>query len=153
MCIPPGSSVHGISQGRILGWVAFSFSRGSSWPRDRTHVCCIGRRILYYLWAMWEAPMKQYDRSKSIKWVVETWQVLFGFFWHPFIFVEKDAPFLWVYREGTTSIRVLRPVLGRSRGRSVWTSCLCHFLKCLQIKIFAILRGCIMGEHVLNPTS
>ena len=33
---PPGSSVHGILQARILGWVAISFSRGSSWPRDWT---------------------------------------------------------------------------------------------------------------------
>ena len=33
---PPGSSVHGISQARILEWVAISFSRGSSRPRDRT---------------------------------------------------------------------------------------------------------------------
>ena len=31
-CSPPGSSVHGISQARILEWVAISFSRGSSWP-------------------------------------------------------------------------------------------------------------------------
>ena len=29
---------HGIFQARILGWVAISFSRGSSWPRDRTRV-------------------------------------------------------------------------------------------------------------------
>ena len=35
-CSPPGSSVHGILQARILEWVAISFSRGSSWPRDRT---------------------------------------------------------------------------------------------------------------------
>ena len=34
----PGSSVHGISQARILEWVAVSFSRVSSWPRDWTHV-------------------------------------------------------------------------------------------------------------------
>ena len=33
---PPGSSVHGILQARILEWVAFPFSRGSSQPRDRT---------------------------------------------------------------------------------------------------------------------
>ena len=33
-----GSSVHGISQARILEWVAISFSRGSSQPRDRTRV-------------------------------------------------------------------------------------------------------------------
>ena len=53
-CSPPGSSVHGISQARILEWVAISFSRGSSWPRDWTHVSWIGRQILYH-WATQEA--------------------------------------------------------------------------------------------------
>ena len=43
-CSPPSSSVHGILQARILGWVAISFSRGSSWPRDRTQVSCIAGR-------------------------------------------------------------------------------------------------------------
>ena len=38
VCNPPGSSVQGISQARILEWVAISFSRGSSWPRDWTSV-------------------------------------------------------------------------------------------------------------------
>ncbi|MES6266278.1 hypothetical protein U6R57_12305, partial [Cutibacterium acnes] len=37
-CSPPGSSVHGILQARILEWVAISFSRGSSQPRDQTQV-------------------------------------------------------------------------------------------------------------------
>ena len=40
-CSLPGSSVHGISQASILEWVAISFSRGSSQPRDRTQVSCI----------------------------------------------------------------------------------------------------------------
>ena len=39
-CSPPGSSVHEIFQARILEWVAISFSRGSSQPRDRTRVSC-----------------------------------------------------------------------------------------------------------------
>ena len=37
-CNSPGSSVHRISQARILEWVAMRFSRGSSWPRDQTWV-------------------------------------------------------------------------------------------------------------------
>ena len=37
---PPGSSVPGILQARTLEWVAISFSRGSSWPRDWTCVYC-----------------------------------------------------------------------------------------------------------------
>ena len=40
-CNPPGSSVHGISQARMLEWVAIPFSRGSSQPRDWTHVSCV----------------------------------------------------------------------------------------------------------------
>ena len=53
-CSPPGSSVHGISQARILKWVAISFSGGSSQPRDRSCISCIGRWILY-CWATREA--------------------------------------------------------------------------------------------------
>jgi len=37
-CSPPGSSVHGIFQARILEWMAISFSRGSSRPRKQTQV-------------------------------------------------------------------------------------------------------------------
>ena len=40
-CSPPGSSVHGILQVRILEWVAISSSRESSPPRDQTHVSCV----------------------------------------------------------------------------------------------------------------
>ena len=54
-CRLPGSSVHGISQARILEWVAIPFSRGSSRPRDRTRISCIGRWILY-CWACGEVP-------------------------------------------------------------------------------------------------
>ena len=55
---PPGSSVHGIFQARVLEWVATSYSRRSSQPRDRTHVSCIsctGRWVLYH-WATWGNP-------------------------------------------------------------------------------------------------
>ena len=40
-CSPPGSSVHGILQAKILEWVAVSFSRGSSQPKDETWVSCV----------------------------------------------------------------------------------------------------------------
>ena len=49
-CSPPGCSVYGIFQARILEWVAISFSRGSSQPRDRTQVSCIvGRRFTVWV--------------------------------------------------------------------------------------------------------
>ena len=49
-CSPPGSSIHGILQARILEWVAISFSRGSSRPRDGTQVSHIAGRS-FNLWA------------------------------------------------------------------------------------------------------
>ena len=48
-CSPPGSSVHGIFQARVLEWGAIAFSRGSSWPRDQTRVSRIVGRCFYHL--------------------------------------------------------------------------------------------------------
>ena len=53
-CSPPGSSIHWILQARILEWVAISFSRGSSQPRDRTQVSRIAG-VGFNLWATREA--------------------------------------------------------------------------------------------------
>ena len=54
-CSPPGSSVHGILQARILEWAAVPFSRGSSQPRDWTQVSHITGRF-FTSWATKEAP-------------------------------------------------------------------------------------------------
>ena len=47
-CSPPGSSVHGIFQARVLEWVAISFSRGSSQPRYRTWIFHIAGRCFTF---------------------------------------------------------------------------------------------------------
>ena len=68
-CCMPGSSVHGISQARILVWVAISFFRGSSQIRDQTWVSCdscIGRWILYH-WANWEALGQVHEFISSLQ--------------------------------------------------------------------------------------
>ena len=57
-CSLPGSSIPGIFQARILEWVAISFSRGSSWPRDRTQVSHIAVRC-FTLWATRKAPISR----------------------------------------------------------------------------------------------
>ena len=49
-CSLPGSSVHGIFQAIVLEWIAISFSRGSSWPRDWTRVSRIVDRC-FTIWA------------------------------------------------------------------------------------------------------
>ena len=61
-CSPPGSSVYGISQERILEWIAISFSRGSSQPRGQTHISCIGRQVLYHR-AIRETQGKRIERN------------------------------------------------------------------------------------------
>ena len=62
---PPASSLHGILQARLLEWVAVSSPRGTSWPRDRSLVCCvpfIGRRIFtpepLAMWPRWHLMVK-----------------------------------------------------------------------------------------------
>ena len=72
-CSPPGSSVHGISQARILKWVAISFFMGSSQPRKRTCISCIGRQILYqrlrqiYILDVHHCPVWRYRKEAPDK--------------------------------------------------------------------------------------
>ena len=59
-CSPPGFSVHGVLQARILEWVAMPPFRGSSEPRDQTHVSfisCVGRWVPTTN-TTWEAPQR-----------------------------------------------------------------------------------------------
>ena len=53
-CSLPGSSIHGIFQARVLEWAAISFSRGSSWPRDRSRISQIAGRH-FTIWTTGEA--------------------------------------------------------------------------------------------------
>ena len=63
-CSPPGSSVHGILQTRILEWVATPSSKGSFQLGDQTHVSWNGRQILYYR-TTWEAPFRRSRRNQN----------------------------------------------------------------------------------------
>ena len=67
-CSPPDSSVHGISQARILERVAIFFSRGSSWHGDQSCVSCIG--FFFNHWATWNIPLLlllgSYPRATSL---------------------------------------------------------------------------------------
>ena len=64
-CSPPGSSVHGILQARILEWAANPLSRGSSLPRDRIQVSCIASRF-FTVRAIREAQFITYSASISM---------------------------------------------------------------------------------------
>ena len=64
-CDPPGSSVHGILQARILEWITISFSGGSSLPRDWTQVSYVAGRC-FTIWATREGPQSTY--AEYIMW-------------------------------------------------------------------------------------
>ena len=57
LCNPMVYTVHGILQARILEWVAFPFSRGSSWPRNQTRISCIAGGF-FTNWAITEATQR-----------------------------------------------------------------------------------------------
>ena len=58
-----GCSFHGIFQARILEWVAISFSRESSQPRDRTQVSCIagGRFTIWAILSLYKAKLSELE--------------------------------------------------------------------------------------------
>jgi len=66
-CSPPDSSVCGIFQARVLEWVAISFSRGSSQPRDWTRVSRIAGG-LFTIWATREAPFMRTQWKDGCLW-------------------------------------------------------------------------------------
>ena len=91
-CSLPGSSVRGISQARILEWVAISFSRGSSQPRDWTWVFFTAGRFFTF-WATREAQ-KLIQHYKSI---IPQYKIEFKklyIFHHSFLLYFKKFSFM-----------------------------------------------------------
>ena len=104
VCSLPGSSVHGISQARILKWVAISFSRGSSQPRDQTCASCEVKghcRWILYPLSHQGSPSNRMRNSKRTFWdtrgllcnQVDRRYILTG---RKTVFLEKSAH-LWLF--------------------------------------------------------
>ena len=75
---PPGSSVHGILQAKILQWVAIPFFRGSAQPRDWTWVYRIADRF-FTIWATrkpsWHIDGKKYTKRCSASLIISEMQI------------------------------------------------------------------------------
>ena len=72
-CRPPGFSVHGISQARILEWVAISYSRVSFQPRDGTRVSYKSRHCWLILYGWATVAIRSINRYWKLKnWLAET---------------------------------------------------------------------------------
>ena len=89
-CSPPGSSIRGIFQARVLEWIAISFSRVSSWPRDGMRVSRIaGRR--FTVWAT-----RQAQRLKEM-----SFSVMLDSLW-PRVLYSPGALQAWILEWGAS---------------------------------------------------
>ena len=91
-CSPPGSSVRGLLQARILEWVAILFSGGSSWPRDRTQDSCIAGRL--FTTEPLEKPYLQLSESLMncpwLKWKIKKNSRIS--FWCNWVCISEEEP-------------------------------------------------------------
>ena len=138
-CRPPGSSVHGILQARILEWVAISFSRGSSQPSDWTQVSCTAGRF-FTIWATKEDlthPNLMLGRTFLL--LIETGQI------HGQLIIEskgkKSPKYKMVKKRSHYYFLPLRSVSGFS-SRYVWMWELDHKLSTKEL----MLLNCSAGE-------
>ena len=91
-CSLPGFSVQRFFQGRILEWVAISFSRGSSGPRDWTHISFTGRWVLYH-WATREAQsFEKQVTSETSQWLHTAEQMISQIVLSFFLFTLISGP-------------------------------------------------------------
>ena len=138
---PPGFSVHGVSQARILVSVAISFSRGSSQHRDRTCISRIGRWVFYH-WVTREA-LRMFKMSQL--------QLDYKYWVQTLLWRETDCLMYVLSTEGPTGTGCTahgtpwcasldgRGVLGRT-GTCVSTA---ESLHCSPETITALLISCI----------
>ena len=97
-CSPPGSSIHGILQARLLEWGAISFSRGFSWPRDLTCISCICRWVLYH----WATREIQIFKIFSYFWVSS----MYPFFSY-FLILLICVCILWFFKRSTQFVAIV----------------------------------------------
>ena len=153
-CSPPGSSVPGIPQARIPQWGVTSSSRGSSGPRDWTHVSWVSCRWILYQWANWEAP--QYCISCCYLKVAVIWLLLEEVcMWFTSIMVTSACIqcgklFLGISDASTGVGRAWgfskafsgKLICNQDQGPFLSPECLIH-----SLKVFAVFRT--KGNHVL----
>ena len=90
---PVDYTVHGILQARILEWVAFPFSRGSSQPRNQTWVSCIAGRF-FTTWAMRAGLSKLFYQDIVVQSLSQVWLLV-----TPWTVAHQAPLFLWFPRE------------------------------------------------------
>ena len=169
-CSPPGSSVHGISQARILKCLVFFFFKGSFQPRDQTHGYCIGRRILYH-WATWEgqfcsptfkiqvspvltipSSQAESDTSEILKTCLLVLIMLYCKSWESELLESKKHPFsLWPQQKTFPNTAKVFHSWLFNEWMNAWFS-LKIFLSATPQKVYYRLSRCREGKLFLYPS-
>ena len=144
--IPPGSSVHGISQARTPGRVSISFSRGSSQTRDQTHISGISMQVLYHR-VTWDDSTQGFSSVHSLSrvrlfvtpWIAEhqaSWSITNSQSLLKFMSIESVMPsnnlilyhpfLLWPLIFSSGSFQISQ--FFASGGQSIGVSALASFL-------------------------
>ena len=126
-CSPPGCSVHGILQARLLEWVAIPCSRGSSWARDRTQISWIAGRFVT-IWAT--------GKSWQSVWVPMSWRIWDPSKWALILLIqgspqnsrELTDEFLWFLNFPKILCKILNYVYFENSGMSFrsWNMSVTH---------------------------
>ena len=121
-CSLPGSPVHGILQARILEWVAISFSRGSSQPRDWTQVSCIAGRC-FNLWATREAQT-WWEGTQKLNAFASRSENIWNLMIKPINIICWSLLLFWIWELFGPTVSLVADPCGQvdpgSTGRSTW---------------------------------
>ena len=120
---PPGFSIHGVFQARKQKWVAISFSKGSSWPRDQTCPSCIAWQVdsspLSYLESPWDIScLTAATAITAVRHVIETVTVLYKW-----ILEALKIQSLW------------------TRGKFMWTTSSCLPVSAIRVQFWIHSTG------------
>ena len=114
-CRPSVSSVHGISQAKILEHVAISFFRGSSWPKDWTHISCIAGGVVFCLFVCFYywAPGKPSSYSYVYTKVTHIWRayIRFNFTLHHFLLCNYRCHLCFTYYMSGLTLNTLHTLI------------------------------------------
>ena len=137
-CSPQGSSVNGISQAKILEWVAISSSRGSSWPRHWTHVSCISciTGVFFTCWTIWGSRYSVQRSEDSIR-AQQSWSHGKGTTWQVQIALGPQKS--WDREQGRSNSAI-----------TIWEHFMSMFSSCLLT--LSWLKQIIMTRSKMNRT-
>ena len=134
VCSPPGSSDHGIILQTILEWVAISYSRWSSWPRDQTHICVSAALAGGFLTTLqpnfwpWLIQLTRMDTYPLQHFPHYEWIIVFPCIQTlgciPFNFIQNQTPYYcpqgWTWSSGCTLPPSARILLLHSAHLTSW---------------------------------